>query len=168
MKKKESKKISFIEKTQTVNEEGQKIETAIKTSYSSSSEPDYVKLYLSDISRLYSIPKFADNVLYSLLKRLDYNNEVVISAGIRKRICEELKYQSTQVVSNAISKLVKNKVLIKRGIGIYKINPFIIGKGKWSKILKDRETIELTISYSPKSGRTQNIKTFQEEEQTSF
>lgn len=110
-------------------------------------EPDYVKLYLADIMRLNDLPKSSNNILFAILRRMDYDNEVVLISHKKKQLSEELNI-SEETVKKAIELFVEKSILIRSGRGVYIINPFFVGRGKWEEIRK----IRLTIDYSP-SGR---------------
>ena len=112
-----------------------------------SSEPDYVKVYLDDICYLTDIPKYCGNVLKQLLKYVTYADDEIggmiinLSPYSRKVISESLGLKQVQSLTNAITALVKGKVLFKLGGGAYQLNPYLFGKGEWKDIKKLRTTI---------------------------
>jgi hypothetical protein len=118
-----------------------------------SREPQYIKLYLQDIIYLNDLPKWLSQVLYSLLKLLNYDNEIYLNAELRKRISEELEIKP-QTLNDAILKLNKSKILVKIGSGTYIANPMLFGKGEWLGI----RTIRLKVEYDFNLG-TKNIST---------
>lgn len=105
-------------------------------------EPDYVKLYLADLVVLNDIPKWVSGILHELLKRMNYQNEIVLNAEIKRRIAMELDIVP-QTIDNALVIFIKKSVLYRNGKGVYLANPYLFGKGKWSDIRK----IRLSISY---------------------
>ena len=110
-------------------------------------EPDYIKVYLTDICYLTHTPKFCSDVLRYLLKYASYADEdsggmiVSLSTYTRKSLAEKLGFQQVQSLTNAIATLVKGKVLFKLGGGAYRLNPYLFGKGNWRDIKKLRTTI---------------------------
>lgn len=119
------------------------------------SEPDYVKLYLQDILYLKDMPPQYSAVLLSLLKRASYAGDdlgmcVVLAPIIRKQICEEVNLKGPQSLANVLQKLVKGEILIWKDRGVYQLNPWLFGKGKWADI----SSLRLEVNYYPNSGRT--------------
>jgi len=104
-------------------------------------EPSFIKLYLNDICKLKSIPKSSNAVLNELLKHTNYNNEIILNMGIKKRIIKNLD-TTIATLNNSISKLNKAEIIKKIDSGIYKLNPYIFGKGEWANIKAIRMTWE--------------------------
>jgi hypothetical protein len=107
-------------------------------------EPNFVKLYFNDIGLLNDLPKVSTGILYELVKRMDYNGEIMINMGIKKRIAKEINV-SLGSIKNSISIYIKKKILFRIDEGIYKANAYIFGRGEWSDIRK----IRLSIEYTP-------------------
>ncbi len=122
-------------------------------------EPDYVKLYLSDIQTLSNLPKWTDRILHELLRLMNYKNQIVLNSSIKKEIAEEFKIH-LKTIDNALVMLVKQGVLIRKDKGLYLGNPLLFGKGEW----KDIRELRLTIHYT-KEGRTMTAEVFQEQEE---
>jgi Firmicute plasmid replication protein (RepL) len=107
-----------------------------------SREPDFIKLYLDDIMMLSQIPKQKSDILYLLLKKINYENEIVIIGSIKRQIADDLKC-SIPTVDKSLSMLVEKNVLIRKDRGVYIANPKLFGRGKW----EDIEELRLSISY---------------------
>lgn len=117
-------------------------------------EPDYIKLYLQDILYLSDMPTQYSAALMSLLKRTSYAGDeygmcVVLVPMVKDAICKELGYQKRQSLDNVLQKLVKGEILYRVGRGMYRLNPYLFGRGTWADISK----IRMEISYHP-GGRT--------------
>lgn len=145
-------KITYME-----TKELQDLETGLVSSKSISKtilldqEPDYIKLYLTDISKIFNVPN--TGVLYELLKIMSYSNEIFLNSSIRKRICDNLNIKN-QSFNNLLLVLKKQEILIEKEKGIFLFNPYIFGKGKWKDILDLRnENIELKITYDRKTNK---------------
>lgn len=110
-------------------------------------EPDYVKLYISDILRLTDIPKSGNEILFAMLKRMTYNNDIALYAPVKREIANELGIKEV-TVSKAIELFTEKSIIIRKDRGLYVINPYFFGRGKWDEIRK----IRLQIIYS-KEGR---------------
>jgi hypothetical protein len=74
----------YIEETNTYYNNGnvttEKNTKKQKTTYSR--EPDYIKLYIDDISKLNGISAGQSSFMYELLKYVGYGNKLYINAGI--------------------------------------------------------------------------------------
>jgi hypothetical protein len=103
-------------------------------------EPDYVKLYLESITKLNDIPGWTDPVLNELLRLMNYRNEIVLNAAIKKRIAGEIGI-STRTIDNALYMLVKKNIIFRDDIGLYRGNPFLFGKGEWRDIRELRMNV---------------------------
>lgn len=104
-------------------------------------EPDFIKLYLDDLVMLKDIPQWVSGILYALLKRMSYQNEIVLNATIKKRIATDIGI-TTRTIDNALVTFVKKNVLFRVGIGVYQANPYLFGKGEWTNIRKIRLQVE--------------------------
>lgn len=118
-------------------------------------EPSYIKLYLQDVLYLADIPNKHEKVLYELLKRASYAGdqngmEVIINAALKRRIAQTLGMKNVGSVSNAITDLVKGKVLYRMDVGMYKFNPYLFGKGDWQDIAR----LRLEINYDDIRGKS--------------
>lgn len=118
-------------------------------------EPDYVKLYLEDVLYLSDMPTQYSATLMALLKRTTYAGEengmcVVLAPLIRDQICKEVGFEKRQSLSNVLQKLVKGEILYHVGRGVYRLNPYLFGRGTWADIAK----IRMEVNYIPGKGRT--------------
>ncbi len=104
-------------------------------------EPDFIKLYLRDICKLKSIPATSSKLLNELLKYTSYDNIILIPSYVKQEIAKNLN-TTVGTISNALTKLVKEEILKRKGTGAYVLNPFLFGKGEWTKIRKIRMTWE--------------------------
>lgn len=106
-------------------------------------EPDFVKLYLNDLVLLKEIPRWVSGILYSLLKNMNYQNEIVLNAAIKKRIAVDLGIVP-KTIDNALVTFVKKSILIRQDTGVYRANPYLFDKGDWNNIRR----IRLQVDYS--------------------
>jgi hypothetical protein len=108
-------------------------------------EPDFVKLYLESVTKLNDVQGWTDPILYELLKLMNYRNEIVLNAAIKKRISAEIGI-STRTIDNALSMLVKKDIIFREDTGLYKGNPYLFGKGEW----RDIRELRMTVVFNPK------------------
>lgn len=111
-------------------------------------EPNYIKLYLDTVLYLKDLPKGLNTVLYALLKRMSYGNQLVLNAALKRQIAREIEL-SVSSINNAITKFVKGELLERIDTGLYRVNPHIFGKGEW----KDIARIRLEVSFDSE-GKT--------------
>lgn len=113
-------------------------------------EPNYIKLYLDNILYLKDLPSGLNTVLLAFLKRMSYDNQIVLNAGIKRIIAKETEL-SVSSINNAITKFVKGDILKRIETGVYQVNPHLFGKGDWVDIAK----IRLEVIFEP-NGKSFN------------
>lgn len=144
---KDIKSISSEITTRVIDSDGVIDEEKVITTSYINREPDYVKLYIKDILRLSDIPNSGNSILLAILKRMTYNNDIALYAPVKREIAMELDLKEI-TVSKAIELFTNKSILIRKDRGLYIINPYFFGRGKWEDIRK----IRLEIVYSA-SGR---------------
>lgn len=124
-------------------------------------EPPYIKMYLQDLQRFYELPVSSSEMIYELLRKLDYDNLISLNSTNKKAMCEKLNWKMGSL-DNYLSKLVKCGLFKKEGTGTFRPDPNIFGRGSWSDIFRQRETW-IKVTHTPKGRK---IKTsFSEEEE---
>ncbi|ODN41353.1 hypothetical protein [Piscirickettsia litoralis] len=121
-----------------------------------SGEPSYVKLYFDDLAFLFGMPKGLSDVLFELIKLIDFEtNEIHLTTPRKEQIVKTLGIKRVQTLNNYIATLKKKQILLSAGRGVYKPNPYIIARGKWSDIkkLRNRADISLKIDYTEKGRK---------------
>ena len=140
-------KITYIEENIKINAEtGEISEQETKRVIKIPREEDYVKIYIKHINYLNNLPNGLDEIIYALLKKINYQNQIVINSAIKRQIANELG-KTFNTVNQYITKLVKNDILIRVDTGIYYLNPIFYGKGSWKEILELRKELEISIEY---------------------
>ena len=104
-------------------------------------EPAYIKTYVDDLIKIIRIPDRNKNVLLSMLKYVDYGNNIDISIRIKNEMANEL-HCGIGNINNAISALKKAGILISTYRSCYFLNPDYFAKGDWAAVNKIRTTIE--------------------------
>ncbi len=143
------KKLTKGVTTTVKDEDGCVVSETKQTEFYVQNEPDYIKLYIKDVSRLNSLPNYVHIVLNSLMEHVTYSNTLIITAHIRRKIASGGEV-SEEGIKKAITVLIEKGILKREARGHYLMDPFIFGKGKWNDI----KQIRTTIVYSEK-GRTQ-------------
>lgn len=125
---------------------GEVTEIHTENQYKVDREPDFVKLYLGDIGKLYNLPN--TSLLMALLKKMNYDNEVILNAAVKRELSKQIGgNMGLSNIEKIIGIYTKRGVLIRKDRGIYLFNPYLFGRGKWQDVNK----IRLSISYSPGS-----------------
>lgn len=113
-------------------------------------EPNFVKLYLDEISRIYELPKNDGGILLLLAKHITYENEIYLNSYLMKKMAEDLNIK-IQSFRNSLVRLTKSNLLKRIATGVYVMNPKIIAKGPWVDIEKLR--LKVSFLFSEKGGR---------------
>ena len=143
-------KTIFIQEKETVeiDTNSGEIVSSKKTieKHKKSIEPNFVKLYLDDIALLQNLPRSHSDVLFELLKLMNYRNEIVLNSAIKEEIMESVKnVNSLQALNNILTALKKKDILFSNRTGIYIANPYLFGKGHFAEV----QSIRLIIDYTP-------------------
>jgi hypothetical protein len=141
------RKIIQRNNVQILDENGVVKEENKTTIFSIGREPDYVKIYLNDILRLNDIPKSSNAILLAILRRMTYDNDIALFAPVKRQIAKELDIKEV-TISKAIELFVEKSILFRKDRGLYLINPYFLGKGRWEEI----SSVRLQVIYS-KEGR---------------
>ena len=153
--------------TSILNEKGEIVSKRANKTLSWGTEPSFIKLYLEDVLYLSDIPNKHTQVLYELLKRSTYAGDkngmqVIVNSYVKNCIKDNLGLKNVGSISNAITDLVKGKILYRVGTGAYNFNPYLFGKGDWQDIAR----LRLEINYDDIKGKTfRAVCEYQEPEQ---
>lgn len=121
-------------------------------------EEDYVKIYFGGIHYLSDIPSDCWHFLTYLLQfvhfaedpdsiSLRYSMTVTIDNTLRKQIAKAMDYKEKNSINNLITELVDGGILKRISCSLYRVNPFIFGRGKFQNILRVRALRE--FEYDP-------------------
>jgi len=125
----------------TVDENGQVLESVSEVVTKTPQTPDFVMAFTRDLGYLQNISGGASKLLFGLIASVDRNNEITLNMARKKRIAVQtgLKLSS---LNGLLAQLKKKEVILSTERGIYILNPFLFGKGKWKNVQKMRMTIE--------------------------
>ena len=110
-----------------------------------STEDKYYKFYHQGLIYISDMPPECHRVFYALLDNMTYVDQKVEGLGdfgmhiflnkpIKEGIAESLGMRNSRSIDNVITKLVKGEVLFQVGRGIYRPNPYLVGRGAWKEI----------------------------------
>jgi len=124
-------------------------------------EPEFIKLYLQDINKIFDLPKGCSPVLYEILKQMTYDGKIVLNKYVKEECATAAKIALSSF-NNCLTDLVKKDILKRLGTGTYIANPHLFGKGSWAEISKQRE-FYLTVKYSSKGKEVVKTPPVQED-----
>src|SRR5699024_1269627 len=94
--RKKKKLVKEKNKKEVDSNTGEKMHEKNITVGYSDREPDYIKLYLNTILEVNGLTNGLQKVVNVLLKRMSYDNLIVLNAYIKKQMAEELGYKTVQ------------------------------------------------------------------------
>lgn len=156
------KKRILLQVEEVDRETGEIIKT--QHTYTVPKEPDYVKLYLDTLgvfTKNEGLDKSLNDLLLATLKRMTYATDdqvVVMNSYIKKAIAEECG-KSVKRLEQALTIWIKENIMIRVGRGVYKVNPYLFGKGDWRDIYNIRATFDFA------NGKVNTIKEYKREKQ---
>ena len=136
------------------------------------SEPDFIKLYLNRIAKIQGLNNSQASILFEISKQMPWANEIdqyiILNAFAKEKIATRIGVK-TQYVSDSISKLVKEGMLIRTGSSrsaAYIINPIYVAKGRWDDIKKLQLKVSFdcggevidSVDITKKDGTTETIR----------
>lgn len=154
MPRKNDKKITYGNTTQIVDPATGEIHTRYKErTVRVGAEDDYVKIYFEGIHYLCDISSDCWHFLTYLLQFVHFAEEpdsissrysltVTLTDDLRKQIAMLMGYKSKSSINNIITELVDGGILYRVSCSLYRVNPFVFGRGKYQNVLRVRELKE--------------------------
>ncbi|HGW9014250.1 TPA: hypothetical protein ACNEB8_005138 [Escherichia coli] len=115
-------------------------------------EPPYVKIYIDNLCAVTKAPDSLKDVLFLILRKLDYDGYIALSTRYRRGICKILGIKDG-TLRNRLYTLSKMGIIASCGGNEYQANPNLFARGEWKKIIEQRREFEMRIKYSP-DGKT--------------
>lgn len=127
-------------------------------------EPEFIKIYLSTISKLSGLSNSQSKVLFEIACRMPYAQEdiqeIVLNSYVKRKIADKLNV-SEQYINDTITKLVSDNLLLrvkdpsnpKKRTGAYYINPLYLAKGNWSDI----KELQLRLVFNETGGNIAGV-----------
>lgn len=160
---KDTKKNVYESTEMIINHETGEITRTTHTSVKKSSkEPDYIKLYLDCLCTFKGLNKALSPVLISFCHFMTWADNthkaqmIFMNSYVKEQVCEMTGLKVDRI-NKALKEIVNAEIFVKveGKRGVYKVNPFIIGKGEWNDIKELRAnfdftngTVEPQISYN--------------------
>ena len=128
--------------------------------YKIKSEPDFVKVYLKDLLYLFGLAKYNIGVLLWMMQHVTYASDqyglcTALNSTLKKDMMKALGIKHQGTIDNILSELAKKDVIQRVGRGVYRLNPYLFGRGDWHDITKIRMMVEYTIDGKTIEGELQ-------------
>ena len=104
-------------------------------------EDDYFKTYVRTVSYALGLSAGEKDVFRSICCNMSFNNRVVLFKPTKKIIAQQTKL-TVETVTNIISSLTRQGLLIRQERSMYIVNPNYVSRGKWEEIKALRLEIE--------------------------
>lgn len=121
-------------------ESGEIVQQTTYTTQKFDAEPEYIKLYMADMSRWANLAPATSLILAALLRYMNYYNIIPLNGFIKKTIADNLN-TTIGAIDVQLNKLIKKGLLTRVGKGTYMANPNTFGRGKWTSIKEIRATV---------------------------
>jgi hypothetical protein len=131
---------------------GEAVQRAVTNVYTLPTEPPYVKMYLDDLCVFASVSESHKKLLIALLRRLDYEGYIILSARARKEMAASLGW-GDGAYRNKLNELCKKNLLRRCSTNEYAVNPQYFARGEWKQICMQRKAFQMRITYDER-GRT--------------
>lgn len=153
--------VIYSETNRIVNHEtGEVTQTVDNKVVRIAKEPDFVKVYLQDINKIFELPKGCTPALYEILRQMNYDGHITLNKYIKEN-CAKNAGMTLNSFNNCLTDLTKKDIIKRVAQGVYIANPYLFGKGSWTEIAEKRE-FYLTIKYT-KEGKSIVQSNIQEE-----
>lgn len=146
-------KKTIFENIETIinHETGEIVKTTSNSSRIASKEPDYIKLYLDCLCTFKGLNKALSPVLIAFCHFMTWADSkhkdqmIFMNAYVKEQVCEMTGLKVDRI-NKALKEIVDAEIFVKveGKRGIYKVNPFIIGKGDWKDIKELRANFDFT------------------------
>lgn len=149
----QNKKVIMSREKHYVNHETGEILGTEVLSLQVKSKDEFVKIFVENMDYLgKTLEGFEFKTLFFVLKKIDYQNSLIIDSTFRKNLSILFGNKSPSVITRAIKGLIEKQILIEINTpelrerfqsfvgSAYYVNPNIIGKGSFRDIKKLRQT----------------------------
>lgn len=114
--------------------------------YRAVSEEDYIKVYIRTMSVLHNVQGTSVSVLTEVLRRVGYDNKVVLAPSIRKEIAANVGILPN-TLTRRLADLCEAKLLVKEATNVYLLNTYVFGRGKWADIVDNRKALPVSLMF---------------------
>jgi len=142
-----TKKFTQTKITETLDKKtGELVQISNTKTFNFEREPEYIKMYISDVARLKEVPAKMSPILLELVSQMGYNNLIPAYKPIKLMTCRKLGI-SIDYLNKAIQEFYNKGLFIRVARGVYVADPDLFARGKW----EDIKELRLVIEYKNKS-----------------
>lgn len=116
------------------------------------SEPPFIKMYIDDLSHFIGLKERHRDVVFELIKKLDFEGMVTLTPRTRSVIAERLKI-SDQSFRNYLSEVVKTGLFKRISHNEFEVNPHYFARGDWQSVYHRRKEFVMEIRYTAKGRK---------------
>jgi len=116
------------------------------------SEPPFIKLYIEDLSNFIGLKERHRDVVFELIKKLDYEGMVTLTPRTRAAIAGRLGI-SDQSFRNYLSEVVKTGLFKRISHNEFEVNPHYFARGDWQSVYHRRKEFVMEIRYTDKGRK---------------
>lgn len=138
--------IREVETTDIDTASGEIIRSTRETTRSTSTEPDYIKVYYKAMMSVHDISEIPLGFLLALSSQIGFSNGDKV-LFYNNKTTRRLISDYCQIGENMCSKYIRR--CVEKGVlfatqdrGTYEVNPWLIAKGKWDNIRKLQASFE--------------------------
>lgn len=120
---------------------GEITEETVTKAFHIEKEPDFIKMYITDVARISDIPMGMDKILFELVSQMGYNNIIPAYKPLKLMMCARMGI-SLDYLNKAIQTFYEKGIFIRAARGVYIADPELFARGKWEDIKQLRLVIE--------------------------
>ena len=145
MARNKQKTVAFQDSYSVTDERGTNYKATTKKAVIGT-EDDYIKIYFQGLEYIRDMPSDCFALLCILMKYASYADErshdgvnysfiIHVDKYVKQALASELGYKKIGSVSNLLTQLIDGKVLTRMTNSVYRLNPYLFGKGKFENIV---------------------------------
>lgn len=116
------------------------------------SEPPFIKMYIDDLSHFIGLKERHRDIVFELIKKLDFEGMVTLTARTRAGIADRLGI-SDQSFRNYLSEVVKTGLFKRISHNEFEVNPHYFARGDWQSVYHRRKEFVMEIRYTDKGRK---------------
>ncbi len=116
------------------------------------SEPPFIKMYIDDLSHFIGLKDRHKEIVFELIKKLDFEGMITLTPRSRQAISERLKI-SDQSFRNYLSEVVKTGLFKRVSHNEFLVNPYYFARGDWNSVYDRRKEFVMEIRYTEKGRK---------------
>lgn len=116
------------------------------------SEPPFIKMYIDDLSHFIGLKERHKEVVFELIRKLDFEGMITLTPRTRASIAERLGI-TDQSFRNYLSEVVKTGLFKRISHNEFEVNPHYFARGDWQSVYSRRKEFVMEIRYTDKGRK---------------